>query len=334
MANILRSKRFHTVVGILVSVLAMAWAVHDVKWSSFFNELKRINAWWLIPLTVSTWLHYALRAIRWRYLIPDGEKLSFTQAIDPLAVGNFASYILPLRAGEFIRPWYLTRFSDYKFTVAFSSIVIERFFDLSTVLISLAIVSNFIPSVPSLVIRGANVLGIIAILILLFIFAAIFCESLLKTVVGKACSFLHEKLQFLIENILSQILAGISVLRSPKNLAMNIILSIVIWLSCFLNFEMALWAFHIVDPPWIGVTLAVFVALAVAAPSAPGFIGVFQAGAMLALGLFGYSPEISLAYAMLVHTHTYLFVCGWGVLVLLKNNLKFSELASAGVKNV
>jgi hypothetical protein len=81
---------------------------------------------------------------------------------------------------------------------------------------------------------------------------------------------------------------------------------------------------------WVATTVTVFVALAVAAPSAPGFIGVYQAGCASGFLLFGLNQETALAYAILTHVIHFIIYVIFGVWALVKYDLSFSDLKSAG----
>src|SRR5262249_56850502 len=55
----------------------------------------------------------------------------------PPAVGFAASAVLPARAGEVIRPYFLSRHEPMSATGAFATIILERLLDTVTVLIQL-----------------------------------------------------------------------------------------------------------------------------------------------------------------------------------------------------
>ncbi|RIK31062.1 MAG: hypothetical protein DCC55_36795 [Chloroflexi bacterium] len=50
-------------------------------------------------------------------------------------------------------------------------------------------------------------------------------------------------------------------------------------------------------PFWAAVTVGVFVAAGTSLPSAPGYVGVYQAACMLALGIYGIDGASAVAYA-------------------------------------
>ena len=65
-------------------------------------------------------------------------KVTFGSAFRATAVGFAASTVLPARAGEVIRPYFLARHEHMSATGAFATIILERLLDTVTVLILLA----------------------------------------------------------------------------------------------------------------------------------------------------------------------------------------------------
>ena len=80
----------------------------------------------------------AIRAFRWQYLLEPLGSATFANAFRATAVGFAASSVLPARAGEVIRPYFLSRHEPMSATGAFATIIVERLLDTITVLIQLA----------------------------------------------------------------------------------------------------------------------------------------------------------------------------------------------------
>src|SRR5205085_7390060 len=123
-------------------------------------------------------------AWRWQYLLAPMGTPSFSNAFQATAVGFAASAVLPARAGEVIRPYFLSRRErrpSLSATSAFATIILERLLDMLAVLVLLAIyVVFFQPAVtPSNAVayeavKWAGVTagaGAIAVLVVLFVLA-------------------------------------------------------------------------------------------------------------------------------------------------------------------
>lgn len=324
--SFLKSKRFHSLLGLAVSVALIGWMVFEIDWHEVFADLRRINFWYLAPLTALFILHFVLRAWRWRYLLAGGENTSFADLWQAIMVGNFATYVLPLRAGEFVRPFMLSRRGVVSFSAAFTSVVIERFFDLIVVLGSFGVVLQFVEGIPIWVERGAQVLSLLAALIFVFIVVGGLLPERLVALARFATRPFPAMLAEKLLTILGEVLKGARVVVHPIRLLTIVLLSLIIWYSNFLFFQLYLATFQLEPSLLVATTVAVVVALAVAAPSAPGFIGVYETACIAGLALFGHRKETGAAFAIVSHAHQFLLLGGYGVFYLLKHNIRLGQL--------
>ena len=325
--SLVKSKKFQAIFSWGVSLALLIWIGSGLEWGKLAQVLKQVDYIYLIPLTLVLLLHYLVRAFRWRYLLPgDAPAPAMKILFDSLMIGNMASYVLPLRAGEFVRPFLLTKDTGQPFVVTFSSVVIERFFDLATVLIILACISSSLPTLPSWAMSGAMGLAILGGGIFVFMLLSAFSPKLVLRLVEIGLRFIPESLNGKIKNLIEGLMKGAAVLRDPKRLVMSVVLSSVVWTSVWLSFLAGLYMFPGVASGFLAITLTVVVALAVAAPSAPGFIGVFQTGCVAAFALLGLPSEIAFGYSLIIHAHQFLFIVLYGVYALGQRKLTLHGL--------
>src|SRR6266853_2349983 len=102
------------------------------------GEILRARLRWLAVSLAATLLSLVIRSFRWQYLLEPLGHASFSNAFRATAVGFAASSILPARAGEVIRPYFLARHENMTATGAFATIILERVLDVLTVLVLLA----------------------------------------------------------------------------------------------------------------------------------------------------------------------------------------------------
>jgi uncharacterized protein (TIRG00374 family) len=241
-------------------------------------------------------------------------------------VGNFASFVLPLRAGEFIRPYMLSRETRFTFSTGFMSVVVERFFDLSAVLLTFACVVFIIPQIPEVVFLGAWLLGGLAIAIFIFMALGSFFPEFVLSIVRFCCSFVPDGLGKFIEKLSGDLLEGASVLKSVRRLSMVTLYTVAVWFTAYASFYVTLLLFRL-PPSWeVAITVAVVTALAVALPSAPGFVGVYQSACKLTFPLFGLSPDVAVAYSLVSHALQYVIFIGYGLYVLKSRGMSFGDM--------
>jgi hypothetical protein len=106
--------------------------------------------------------------------------------------------------------------------------------------------------------------------------------------------------------ILEGIRLGFEALRSPTRLGGVILWSLAVWLVNGLSFLVLFPAFGIPADPAMALLLQGVIVFGIAVPSSPGYIGVFEAAIVLALGLHGIPQDRAFAYAATYHVTTFI----------------------------
>lgn len=88
-----------------MSAALIYWVCKGIDWPKVSGEFLTANYWILVPSICLIMLQFLLRCMRWRYLLDDSD-IPLGKLFDSLMLGNFATFILPLRAGEIVRPFY------------------------------------------------------------------------------------------------------------------------------------------------------------------------------------------------------------------------------------
>lgn len=127
-----RSKRTQVAVLVLtnlVSLGCLVWTLRDAQLGRLLTDFAALN-WWTVGAAVVLELSvYLCQAFRWKMILSPVVWLSFRQSARAVYGGMFASETLPARAGEVLRCYLVSRWTALPFSVAVSSVVIERIFD-------------------------------------------------------------------------------------------------------------------------------------------------------------------------------------------------------------
>lgn len=103
--------------------------------------------------------------------------------------------------------------------------------------------------------------------------------------------------------------------------------SFVVWIDLSLSIWAGVMAFGITSP---GVSGSIFlqsvIAFAVAAPSSPGFFGVFEAATRLGLSLWSISPARIVSFATSYHILTFIPVTVLGLWYLQRIGLSWQDV--------
>ena len=317
-------------VGILISVVLLGYLFYDLDFDKFTAEFARFNPWVALPMEVLFLVTIILRALRAQLLFPaeQQQKLTLRSVIESVLIGFSATSILPMRAGEIIRPLYLQRKTGVPLVSGIASMFTERIFDLVSLLTLATVLFSRIPSAPPFLVTTSKWLALISLCglsgIIVCAFFGSFAERLARRILTP---LLPEKFSVVIFGLLSQLIGTLGAVKGVKNLLLILAYSFGIWLISGVYYQISTMMLGVEISFLSGLLLTVTIAFAVAAPSSPGFIGTYQFGCALTLtSMLGHSNEFSLAYGLAVHavqTATLLLVT---VLVVGLSGMKLKQL--------
>src|SRR5215211_5122863 len=97
------SKKLIAVAGILISVIALGWALRDIDFGAVGQAMTRIQ-WGWFALAVPPWAFtFWAKVARWRLLYhPDEDRVRQGHLLAALLIGYLFNTILPLRTGELV----------------------------------------------------------------------------------------------------------------------------------------------------------------------------------------------------------------------------------------
>lgn len=330
-----RIANWKALLGIGLSLGLLAFALRGVDARAVLQEIAAADPLlFLASIFVATVL-FVIRAWRWRLLLhPVRPGTLFRPRFAATTIGFMANNLLPVRIGEFARAYALARLEPLSVTASFGSIVVERLFDGLTVIVFLFL-AMALPGFPEEHVVGGRDLSTTA-LGLTVVFAA--AGALLLAMVlwpggavaafeGLADKVLPRAVRRPLVDALEAFLAGLGVLRQPSLLVRTALWSILLWLVGAFSFWLAFLAFDIHVPFSAAVFLQSLIALAVALPSAPGFFGVYEAGARVGLvGIWGIEVNKALGFAIGLHIGGFIPVTVIGLYYAWKLGLTWREV--------
>ena len=242
-------------------------------------------------------------------------------------IGYMVNNILPLRAGEFVRVYVVARRWGHGFWTALATLIVERVLD-SLVIVSIMVVLVVRISVPRPLEIGAAILlaaDLIAVGVLCFLAVApARTRALIERLTRR-----WPPLQHRVIGILETFVHGLEGVRTWSHLFPLAVWTVIIWVLPVVITWTMFRAFDL-ELPWIAAWVVLsFVALGVAIPSAPGYIGVFHAAATIALTMFGVPATAAFGYALLLHATQILPVTAVGWVYLLREHLTLSDATHA-----
>jgi len=324
---------FKAVLGIVLSLLLLAWVLHDVSFAQVIHEIGRADPFYFSLATLIATLAIPVRALRWRSMLdPVAPGISFRARNAATAIGFAANNLFPARVGEFARAFTLGRLTGLPVSTALGTLVIERVFD-GIAIVGLLFLAMGSPAFPSTAggvdprhvaaVIGAAMLAATGVLFLL-VHAP---ERSLALAEAVATRVLPERAARLLIDLLRAFLGGLAVLRSPRLFLISLGWAVAQWGFLALSYWFALLAFHITEPGFAGaVFLQSSVSLAVAIPSSPGFFGPFEGAAKLVLGLWQVRGDAIVSFAIAFHLAGFITVTLLGLWYAWRLNLRWGQL--------
>jgi len=308
------------IIGCIISGIFMFLAVRGINFSEVIRSFRSANYLYAVPILLIVLLVLFFRSYRWGIILEPRIKYPQWPLFIITAIGFMTISILPARLGEFTRPFLVKQKSGIRISSTMATIVVERVFDLLTLMVVLGMVILTIPLPPEIFKAG---------LIILIIVLAIFVLLLLlvgkKELSLKILNVIFDKLPGqvggFIKNQLHAFIEGLEILPDVKKTLYVAFLSAIIWgllaLSCYLMFFAFGFKLSLIN----AFALTVIIAIGVMLPAAPGFVGNYHYACVLGLKFFGINEAEALSYAIALHFLQLIPVIGIGLGLLPSQNI-------------
>ena len=325
-------------LGVVISIALLWWTLRGESFSEIWSVLRESNlALFVLSAAIAT-TTFPLRAWRWRYILePTAGTLPFGPLWRATAIGMMVNNVSPARAGELARAFVLARETGrVRFTAALASLVVDRVFDAIVVLLLLLIVV-LMPAFPEGAMIGKmpvdRVLllstGVAIAALLVLIFFAMYPEKLVR-IWEMMLGHRAPRLMARGRDILNAFGTGLSVLKDPRRSLLVFLLALIGWLVNCASFWIAFRAVGIEAPFSAALFLQSLLAMAVAIPSAPGFFGLFEAGAKVALGVYLVDDTLAVSYALGYHLLSFIPITLIGFWYLARMGLHLKDMSDGG----
>ena len=322
-------QRVRTALILLLTLALLAFFLRNADMHGVWAETRRAEPWPLLLGLVATLVTYALRALRWQYLLAPIGRTHFGTAFRTTVIGFAASFLLPARAGEVIRPYLLARREQLSATAAFATIVLERLLDLLIVLVLFAgFVFTAAPGVvsgdPAQLARvkfGGALAAAAALAGFVLLFALAGHPERMGRLALRIERVLPARLASAVARFVETFAQGLAVMRQPGRLLVSLALSFPLWMSIAAGIWLTSRAFHITFPYLASFLVMTILVVGVAVPT-PGAIGGFHAAYQIAVQtFFGAPTDRAVGGAIVLHAISFIPVTLLGLLFMFGEGL-------------
>lgn len=307
-----------TALGLLISVSAIFWLVHQFDIAELKNALKQVDLWMLVPIPVLVFLSFAMRAQRWCLLVEHQPPIRFWRSFSALMIGYLLNNFLPARAGDVARALELGRSEQISRTKVFATLVTERTVDLVMTLSLLAGVLTSYPALPDWIKKGGMVVAFFAVCaVSLLVLAHTTGRRWIPALLGLFSQWLPDAVSKKMDQMVISALEGIAGMFRPAHAVGFLLLTGLVWAVEVVMVYMVAAAVGL--PLALGNALLVLLVLAMGSmvPSSPGQVGTYEFVGLAALALIAIQGPLALAFIVLLHVLTLAGSTTIGVVCLL-----------------
>jgi uncharacterized protein (TIRG00374 family) len=323
-------------LGIAITAVCLWLALRGVPFGEVWAAVRKANMLLLFGVSVPAYLlNIYFRALRWRYLTDPIAPMRTRSLFDAQAVGFAVNNLFPLRVGEVVRSWYLARSASSSTAAVLGTVILERVIDTASLVLLVAVALSFAglgQGEASLVTRAALALVPVALAPLAALAVLRARPELVIRVVLWLARPLPARVGKRVEALLRNFTEGLGALRGGSHLFWLAFHSAQLWLVwSVLPMLATVLAFGVdlggpvrtVALCWL---LLAVVGVAIAIPSAPGFIGPYQLAFKLALGTVGVEAATAVGMGMAAWFAFWVSLTLPGLLVLRVRHTSLGEL--------
>jgi uncharacterized protein (TIRG00374 family) len=311
-----------------IAIASLIWVFRAFDYQQLRDDMHTLHWEWVILGIALNLLVYVVDAWRWSVLLRPAEIVPFGECVKAIFVGLVANGVLPAKAGEVVRCYLLSLWTDMHVSLALTSDAISRVMDgvclvagFYLVTIGLHPPTHRLEEELALWRDGTGVLAVcVAILTALVLFVLFRREHASSLVASNqwAARFAH-------------VMHEVHELGDVGSLAMALGISVIYLLLPVLSVWCLFRAYEFDFGLVQAAIVVIVVHIGTILPNAPANIGSFQAFAVVALGMVEAEPSAAASFALIfyiAHTLPQILV---GLMVLLFTGLNLGEVHTRAV---
>tara|TARA_A100001015_G_C15026146_1_gene730587 strand:+ start:1536 stop:2486 length:951 start_codon:yes stop_codon:yes gene_type:complete len=276
-----------SLIGISISFICLYYVYLNFNFNSFIGHIITLDFSLLFLSLFTIFLSLIVRAIRWKMIFNSNDILIYDLYRSEV-LGFWGNSLFPLKLGELMKIHYAKILTQKKYSTVLGTIIIERLADFIIIAPFLILLYIYFP--------GDFFIGKIeSLIILIILFSSL--TLLLKYVFVS------------LKNKIKNIFKGFKIFEISKNKNSILFSTIILWVLIFLDV-------YFIQASMIDLDLTLFECFCIMLvgtivyiiPSSPGTFGTFHLAIQEFMIVFlDKSESISIAFAFILHAHSYIF---------------------------
>ncbi len=136
----MKKKLSNIFLGLILGIAFLLLWIKLIDVNQVLNYIKKIDVNFLILAGIFYLTAYIFRSLRWRTLLSSFVKISVIRSFLYWMSGNFLNYLIPIRAGEVIRSYFLKKSDNIPISQSLPSVFLDKMFDSMAILIVIILI--------------------------------------------------------------------------------------------------------------------------------------------------------------------------------------------------
>ena len=312
------SRIWKAVPGYAIALICLIWVFHDVDIKELIRSIDTINWWWVAGAIVLDIFSYLCQGMRWRLLLHPIGRISTLQATQAIYAGLFVNEILPMRLGEILRIYLVSRWAPARFAAVIPSILVERFFDIIWLALALGITVFAVP-LPKYLVDSEEMLGFTALAATVLFVYLVFRK---KTTGAEDPGKHYWRPVRWISGLLDKMAGGIREIGRSRFFYSSFGISLLFLAGQMLSYWFVMLAYGLRLSFWHGAAVFLIVHIGTVIPGAPSNVGTYQFFTVVGLTLFGVNKTLATSFSVVVFL--ILTIPLWAIGLVVFTRLKLS----------
>jgi hypothetical protein len=320
------SRLIKPALGYLFAAVCLVWVFHDIQVGKLLTYMTNINWWWVALAIDFDILSYICQGLRWQLLLKPVGDLSALRTTQAIYVGLFTNEVVPMRFGELVRAYLVSRWVSVSFTATLPSMMVERLFDGVWLAVAIGLTAIFVP-LPKDLLEASDILGIIVLLATgLFVYIIFRKEKTYAEETTQEPS--GWKPLRMATSFIGRLASGIRNIGLSPAFYLALSLSLVFLVFQALAFWLIMWGYGLKLSFWVGFVVLLVVHLGTAIPNAPANVGTYQFFTVMGLTLFGVDKTLATGFSVVVFVLLTVPLWVIGFLALSHSGMTLAEIRS------
>jgi glycosyltransferase 2 family protein len=283
-------------LGYLLAGAGLVWVLYDIRFEKLLGHLTRIDWGWLALAIICDVLSYMCQGLRWKLLLRPVCRISTLHLTQAIYVGLLTNEVLPMRIGELVRAYLVSRWEMIKFIMVIPSIMIERLFDGVWLALLFGLTTIFVP-LPERLLKAGETFGVVVVIATVLLLYFVFSQGIASKKQVQESRWKPLRMATPLIDRLADGLRGIGFTRS---FYLATILSLAFLLLQGLAFWLVMVGYGLHLSFWEGMVVFIIVHLGTLIPNAPANVGSYQFFCVVGLKLFGVEKSLATGFSLVV----------------------------------